>query len=82
MKVESEVKSLSRARLSATPWTAARQAPPPLGFSRPEHWGGRHRRSTARNRALVEMLLVEKVAEVLTVEGRLQMKKDDRHSKK
>ena len=39
-------------------------------------------RSTAHDRALVEVLLVEKVAEVLTVEGRSQTKKDDRHSKK
>ena len=30
----------SRVRLCATPETAARQAPPSLGFSRQEHWGG------------------------------------------
>ena len=30
----------SRVRLCATPWTAAHQAPPPLGFSRQEHWSG------------------------------------------
>ena len=30
--------SLSRARLFATPWTAARQAPLPMGFSRQENW--------------------------------------------
>ena len=28
------------ARLCATPWTAAHQAPPSLGFSRQEHWSG------------------------------------------
>ena len=28
---------LSRVRLCATPWTAAHQAPPSLGFSRQEH---------------------------------------------
>ena len=33
-------KSLSRARLLATPWTAAYQAPPPMGFSRQEYWSG------------------------------------------
>ena len=33
-------KSLSRARLSATPWTAAHQAPPSMGFSRQECWSG------------------------------------------
>ena len=32
--------SLSRARLSATPWTVAYQAPPSMGFSRQEYWGG------------------------------------------
>ena len=35
-----KVKSLSRVRLFATPWTAAYQAPPPMGFSRPEYWSG------------------------------------------
>ena len=32
-----KVKSLSRARLLATPWTAAYQAPPSMGFSRQEY---------------------------------------------
>ena len=35
-----KVKSLSRARLPATPWTAAHQAPPSVGFSRQEYWSG------------------------------------------
>ena len=35
-----KVKSLSRVPLLATPWTAAHQAPPSLGFSRQEHWSG------------------------------------------
>ena len=35
-----EVKSLSRVRLLATPWTAAPQAPPSMGFSRQEYWSG------------------------------------------
>ena len=35
-----KVKSLSRMRLSATPWTAAYQAPPSMGFSRQEYWSG------------------------------------------
>ena len=38
MKVK--VKSLSRVRLLATPWTAACQAPPSMGFSRQEYWSG------------------------------------------
>ena len=35
-----KVKSLSHVRLLATPWTAAYQAPPSLGFSRQEYWSG------------------------------------------
>ena len=33
-------KSLSHVRLLATPWTAAHQAPPSMGFSRQEYWSG------------------------------------------
>ena len=33
-------KSLSRVRLLATPWTAAHQAPPSIGFSRQEYLSG------------------------------------------
>ena len=33
-------KSLSRVQPSATPWTAAYQAPPSMGFSRQESWSG------------------------------------------
>src|SRR5574337_1282703 len=40
MEVKMKVKSLSRVRLLATPWTAAHQAPQSLGFSRQEHWSG------------------------------------------
>ena len=35
-----KVKLLSRVRLLATPWTAAQQAPPSMGFSRQEYWSG------------------------------------------
>ena len=35
-----KVKSLSRVWLLATPWTAAYQAPPSIGFSRQEYWSG------------------------------------------
>ena len=35
-----KVKSLSRLRLLATPWTAAHQAPPSMRFSRQEYWSG------------------------------------------
>ena len=35
-----KVKSFSRVRLLATPWTTAYQAPPSMGFSRQEYWSG------------------------------------------
>ena len=44
-----KVKSLSRVRLFATPWTAAYQAPPSMGFSRLEYWSGLPLPSPPRN---------------------------------
>ena len=38
--LETEVKSLRRVRLFATPWTVAYQVPPSMGFSRQEYWSG------------------------------------------
>ena len=35
-----KVKSLSHVQLSVTPWTAAYQAAPSMGFSRQEYWSG------------------------------------------
>ena len=35
-----KVKSLSRVRLFATPWTVAYEAPPSMGFFRQEYWSG------------------------------------------
>ena len=35
-----KVKSLSRVRLFATPWTVAHQAPPSMGFPMQEYWSG------------------------------------------
>ena len=35
-----KVKSLSCVQLLGTPWTAAYQAPPLMGFSRQEYWSG------------------------------------------
>ena len=35
-----KVKLLSHVSLLATPWTAAYQAPPSMGFSRQEYWSG------------------------------------------
>ena len=39
-KWKMKVKSLSRVRLLVTPWIAAYQAPPSMGFSRQEYWSG------------------------------------------
>ena len=39
-KTGMKVKSLSRVRLSATPWTEAYQAPQAMEFSRQEYWSG------------------------------------------
>ena len=39
-KWKSKSKSLSRVWLLATPWTAAYQASPSMGFSRQEYWSG------------------------------------------
>ena len=39
-KVKVKVKSLSRVRLFAAPWTVAYQAPPSMAFSRQEYWSG------------------------------------------
>ena len=39
-KWKAKVKLLSCARLLVTPWTAAYQAPPSMGFSRQEYWSG------------------------------------------
>ena len=35
-----KVKSLSHVQLLVTPWTAAYQPPPSMGFSRQEYWSG------------------------------------------
>ena len=40
VKVKVKMKSLSRVRLFATPWTVAYQAPPSMGFSRQQYWSG------------------------------------------
>ena len=37
---QSEVKSLSHARLFVTPWTVAYQAPQSMEFSKQEYWSG------------------------------------------
>ena len=58
-----KVKSLSRVQLSATPWTAAYQAPPSMGFSRQEYWRGVPLPSPAddtRTRKMIRSLMNKK----------------------
>ena len=52
-----KVKSLSRIRLLATPWTAAYQAPSFIGFSRQEYWSGVPLPSLAEASAKVQILI-------------------------
>ena len=40
MKVKSESEVAQCTQLLGTPWTAAYQAPPSVGFSRQEYWSG------------------------------------------
>ena len=40
MKVKSESEVAQSCPVLATPWTAAYQAPPAMGFSRQEYWSG------------------------------------------
>ena len=47
-----KVKLLSRVQPSATPWTAAYQAPSPMGFSRQEYWSGVPLQSPANSQSL------------------------------
>ena len=44
-----KVKSLTYVRLLATPWTAAHQAPPSMGFFRQEYWSGVPFKSPLKN---------------------------------
>ena len=54
MKVK--VKSFSCVRLFTTPWTAAYQAVPSMGFSRQEYWGGVPLPSSLGSRAQAQYL--------------------------
>ena len=40
MKVKSESEVAQSRPILATPWTAAHQAPPSMGFSRQKYWSG------------------------------------------
>ena len=56
------MKSLSHVRLLATPWTAAYQAPPPMGFSRQEYWS---EMPLPSSKALTRQTFVGKVMSLL-----------------
>ena len=47
------VYSLSRVRLFTTPWTAAYQAPPSMGFARQEYWSGVPSDSILKSRDII-----------------------------
>ena len=53
----------SRVRLLATPWTAAYQAPPSMGFSRQEYWSGVSLPSLAMQETHVQFLGQEDLLE-------------------
>ena len=57
-------KSLSRVHFLATPWTAAYQAPPSMGFSRQEYWSGMPLPSP-HNKRMREIFLTKTETEVI-----------------
>ena len=70
-----KVKLLSRVRLFATPWTAAYQAPPSMGFSRQEYWSGLPLPSPSqRLLAYICTLVVQFVSKYSKTLGFFQMK--------
>ena len=56
-----KVKSLSCVLLLATPWTAAYQAPLPMGFSRQEYWSGLPLKALCKNYALSRVFIQQKL---------------------
>ena len=54
-----KVKLLSRARLLSTPWTAAYQAPPSMGFSRQVYWSGVPLPSPSKSTMKLKMLIAQ-----------------------
>ena len=52
-----KVKSLSCVWLLGTPWTAAYQAPPSMGFSRQEYWSGMPLPSPISNASTINIYL-------------------------
>ena len=56
--VKVKVKSLIRVRLVATPWTAAYQAAPSMGFSRQEYWSGLPLPSPVQSLSCVQLFAI------------------------
>ena len=56
-----KVKLLSHVWLFVTPWTAAHQAPPSMGFSRQEYWSGVPLPSPILAQSLVKFISIELV---------------------
>ena len=59
-----KVKSLGRIWLLATPWIAAHQAPPSMGFSRQEYWSGVPLPSPLHLTSWIQRLLIKPVFHV------------------
>ena len=57
MKVKSEREVAQSCPTLVTPWTAAHQAPPSMGFSRQEYWSGVPLPSPFLNLTLREIVL-------------------------
>ena len=55
-----KVKSLSCVQPLATPWTAAFQAPPSMGFSRQEYWSGVPLPSPTKDMNYIQIKLLSK----------------------
>ena len=55
-----KVKSLSRVSLLVTPWTAAYQAPPSMGFSKQQYWSGLPLPSLLRGRFIAIQACLKK----------------------
>ena len=61
MKVKSESEVVQSCLTLATPWTAAYQAPPFMGFSRQEYWSGVPLPSLTNSRNLLKLTSIESV---------------------
>ena len=69
-----KVKSCSRVQPSATPWTAAHQAPPSMGFSREEYWSGVPLPSLRRYLYIILKYVIENQSHIISLYYILQCK--------